>query len=96
MGLKSFFAKLTGGPEGEAEPGEAVDYQGYQIRPQPKAKGGQFYTAGIITKAFPEGPREQYFIRADSHASREHASEHAIVKGRQIIDEQGDKLFRED
>ena len=94
MGLSNFFRKLVGSSSEEA-PAEAVEYQGYSIRPAPKSQGGQFLTAGIISKEFPEGRREQSFIRADTHASREDACAHAISKAQQIINEQGDKLFRE-
>lgn len=95
MGIKSLFGKLVGSDK-EEEPGEPVEYEGYHIRPQPKSKGGQFYTAGVILKDFPEGAKEQYFIRADTHTSRDTACEHALMKGRQIIDEQGDRLFKDD
>ena len=33
------------------------------------------------------------FVRADTHGSADQAHDFAIVKGRQIIDEQGDRLF---
>ena len=59
----------------------------------PKKEGGQFYTAGAITRNFPEGPKEKRFIRADTHTSTDSAREHAIAKAKQIIDEQGDRFF---
>jgi hypothetical protein len=37
--------------------------------------------------------REHRFVRADTHGSADQAREFAIVKARQIIDEQGDRLF---
>ncbi len=95
MGIKSFLGRLAGSRDNEDEAGDPVEYKGYLIRARPKAQGAQFYTAGVIAKSFPEGMKEQYFIRADTHSSRELASEHAIIKGRQIIDEQGDRLFHE-
>jgi len=95
MGLKSLFGKLLGSSDKAGTPGESVDYQGYRITPHPKPQDGQFYTAGRIEKEFPEGAKEQYFIRADTHASKDDAMQHAVVKARQIIDEQGDGLFRD-
>ena len=96
MGLKSFFSKLTGGPANdEPKVTETVEYAGYVIKAQPKSQGGQYYTAGTICKDFPEGTKEQYFIRADTHAGQDAAGQHAIVKARQIIDEQGDRLFKD-
>lgn len=91
MKLGDLFRKLV--DEKGDEPGEPVEYKGYRIRPAPRAEGGKFYTAGLIAKDFADGPRKQHFIRADTHASREDACAHAILKARQIIDEQGDNLF---
>ena len=93
MGLGSFFRGFFGSQEGE-EPGEAVEYKGYTIRPAPRAEGGRYYLAGFIAKQFSDGPKEQHFIRADTYPSREAASEHAVLKAQQIIDEQGDGLFQ--
>ena len=33
------------------------------------------------------------FIRAETHASKDDAAAFAISKGKQIIDERGDKIF---
>lgn len=94
MGLKSFFNNLfdTRTPAADSA-GPVTDYQGYTIRPTPKAQGGVFLTAGVISKTFPEGVREQSFIRADTHVSHADACAHAIQKAQRIIDEQGDALF---
>jgi hypothetical protein len=94
MKLVDFFCNLVKS-KGEEEPGEAVEYKGYTIRPAPKRENGRFYTAGIISKSFPEGVKEHRFIRADIHPSREGASEQAISKAQRIIDERGDQLFTE-
>ena len=93
MGLKALLGKLFGSSDETGTPGESVDYQGYKITPHPKPQGGQFYIAGRIEKDFPEGVKEHSFIRADTHASKDAAMQHSVVKARQIIDEQGDRLF---
>lgn len=81
---------------GSAEPpGEAVEYNGYRIRATPRSQGGQYLTAGVISKDFPDGEKHQSFIRADTHASHEDACQHALRKAQQLIDEQGDKLFHD-
>lgn len=95
MGLKSWFGKLMSPRVPEDRPGEAVEYQGYSILPRPKAQGSQFYTAGVISKEFAEGRKEHHFIRADTHTSHESACQHSVQKARQIIDEQGERLFKE-
>lgn len=92
-----FLKKMFGGDgdEGAAsEVGETVDYQGYAITPTPMRQGGQFVTAGTIAKDFPDGRREHKFIRADTHSSKDEAMSFSVSKARQIIDENGDRIFR--
>jgi hypothetical protein len=92
--MVSFLKKLFGGGgSGEPEAGEAIEYNGYRIRPTPYRAEGQFQTAGTIEKDFPEGTKEHRFVRAERHASKDEAAAFAISKGRQIIDERGDKVF---
>ena len=90
-----FLSKLFGGKEasGEATPGPALEYNGYRIRAAPFRDGGQFQTAGIIEKDFPDGMKEHRFIRAEKHGSQDEAASFAITKARQIIDERGDRMF---
>lgn len=94
--LKGLWNRLSGGGEGSAgsEPAaEAVEYKGYRIRPAPYPAKGQYQTAGVIEKDFETGTKEYHFVRAETHASRDDASAFAVAKGRQIIDEQGDRIF---
>ncbi len=96
--LGGFLRRLTGGgdggDEGAAAPlGPAIDYSGYTIQPAPRRDRGQWLTAGEISKDFPDGPKSQYFVRAETHAGAESARDFAIVKAKQIIDERGDRLF---
>ncbi len=93
----NFFSRLFGGGSkapAEAQRGEASEYKGYSVTPAPQPQGSQWITAGFITKTFPEGTKEQNFIRADMFATRDEAEACALRKGQQIIDEQGDKLFK--
>jgi len=95
--LKAAFGRLTGqtdAPAPGAPAGPALEYKGFRIRPAPYRSGGQFQTAGVIEKDFPDGPKEHRFIRAETHPSEDEAKEFAITKARQIIDQQGDKMFR--
>ena len=95
--MSGFLSRLFGGVkrgEDAAEaPGPAVEHNGFRIRPAPFRADGQFQTAGVIEKDFPDGAREYRFIRAEKHASSDAAAEFAVMKGRQIIDEQGDRIF---
>ncbi len=91
-----WFSKLLGGSGAQAAPQAeepAVAYGEFRIQPQPMAEGSQFRTAGLILRDYPEGTRSVRFIRADVHGSRDAAIAHALSKGRQIIDEQGENVF---
>jgi hypothetical protein len=70
-----------------------VEHKGFLITAKPYLESGQYQLAGTISRSTGEGRQEHAFIRADRFASREAAAEAAIAKGRQLIDEQGDKLF---
>jgi hypothetical protein len=85
-----FWSRLFGakpaGPEPSA-PGE--DYQGFRIIPAPIRDGAQFRVAARIEK----GGRRHELIRADTFGSADEAAAAALRKARQIIDEQGERLF---
>jgi hypothetical protein len=95
MVLKELWNRLTGG-RGAAADGpafEAVEYEGYRIRPAPYAAGSGYQTAGVIEKDFPDGVKEHRFVRAETHPSRDDAVAFSISKAKQIIDQQGDRIF---
>jgi hypothetical protein len=94
MGLMDSLRNLFGGG-GKAEPRhEAVEYRGYLIRPAPQRQSSGWNTAGVISKEFPDGVKEHSFIRVDTHSSQDDAVAFSVIKAQQIIDEQGDRLFR--
>ena len=96
MGLTSWIGRFFGRSRTEAAASsstQAVDYRGFTILPQPVRQGGQFLTAGLIAKDFPEGRKEHRFIRADTHASEEEARNFMVQKAQRLIDELGDRLF---
>ena len=93
--LKAVWARLVGGQatgEGPAVPG--VEYKGYCIRPAPYLTEGRYQTAGVIQKEAADGVKEHRFIRAETHQSRDDAIAFTVLKGKQIIDERGDGIFR--
>jgi hypothetical protein len=95
MGLMDALRGLFGaGGEAGGKAAEPVDYNGYQITPAPQRQASGWNTAGVITKTFPEGVKEHKFIRVDTHASKDDAVAFSITKAQQIIDEQGDRIFR--
>lgn len=102
MALKNLFKSLFGGGDdagaasqpATANPKENQQYKDFTISPTPISEGGQFRTAGTISKEQDGAVKNTQFIRADNHSSREAAVEHAITKAKQIIDERGEDLFR--
>ena len=89
--LKALRSRLFGG--GTTSTGEAVEYEGYRIRPSPFASKGQYQTCGTIEREIGGELKQHRFIRAESHPSRDQAIEFSIAKAKQIIDEQGDRIF---
>ena len=73
---------------------EAIPYNGFLIQPTPYARGGGYQTCGVITKEIGSEMKEHRFVRAETHPSRDAAVEFSLAKARQLIDEQGDRLFR--
>jgi hypothetical protein len=97
MGLMNALRNLFGGggATGEATPAAgAVEYHGYRITPAPQRQASGWNTAGVISKEFPDGVKEHRFIRVDTHTSKDDAISFSITKAQQIIDEQGDRIFR--
>ena len=92
----SFFKKLFGGGSSadSAKPGKSLEYKGFMIEAKPYKEGGQFQLAGVISKEIDGVRKEHKFIRADRFTSVDEAAEIALVKGKQIIDEQGERIFK--
>ena len=90
--LKALFS--GGGGRAAAVPEQpAVEYKGYRITPAPYPASGQYQTAGVIEKDFPDGAKQHRFVRAETHPSIDDAVQFAVTKGKQIIDQQGDRIF---
>jgi len=92
--LKSLFG-LGGGTDqsSSAAVGKEIEHKGFVIRATPFKDGGQFQTSGVITKEVDGVVKEHKFIRADRFASLDEAADFSIAKGRQIVDEQGDRAL---
>ncbi len=93
--LKAAWTRPAGGAGGvSVEPtAQPVEYKGYRIRPAPYRTKDQYQTAGTIEKDTPEGTKEHRFVRADTYHSRDDAITFTISKAKQIIDQQGDRIF---
>jgi hypothetical protein len=96
----SFLKKLFGGGSadagGEAQPvaGKEIEHKGFTIRATPFKAEGQFQCCGIVVKEVDGVVKEHKFIRADRFASIDDAADVALRKGQQLVDEQGEQIFR--
>lgn len=94
--MVGFLKRLFGGGQGGAGAGaEAAteEYEGFVITATPMAEFGQFRLAGSITKEVNGQMQEHKFIRADLFANKDQAEEFAMLKGRQMVDQLGDRVF---
>lgn len=91
----SFWKKLfSSSPAGEEKPAATAEHKGFEIAAAPYKEQGQWQLAGVISKEVGGVKREHRFVRADRFSTKDEAAELALSKARQIIDEQGDNLFR--
>ena len=96
----SFLKRLFGGGGAPAAPEAAkvtaeVEHQGFTVRAEPyKAEGGQYQTAGTVLKQVGDELKQHRFIRADRFGALDDATEFSLHKGRQLVDEQGERMFR--
>lgn len=84
----SILSKLFGG--GAQTPAATAEtYKDFSILPVPQKDGGGWRIAAEITK----GDRTHHLIRADVVEGKDAADDASVRKAKQMIDEQGDRLF---
>ena len=93
----SFFSRLFGG--GAAASSEPTvmaeeDYQGHHIAATPMKEGDQWRLCATVSKEIDGETRTHDVIRADLFASADDAARYAVTKAKQVIDEQGDGIYR--
>ena len=96
----SFLKKLFGGgsssDSGEAKPAAAkrqVEHKGYIVKATPYKEGGQWQTCGVVEKTVDGETKQHRFIRADRFSDEDSAADHSILKGQQIVDQVGARMF---
>jgi hypothetical protein len=70
-----------------------IEHNGFLIEAQPMPEGGQYRVCGVISKTIDGVRKEHRFIRADLFTGQDDTADITLNKGRQIIDQQGEKLF---
>ncbi|MBE7732339.1 HlyU family transcriptional regulator [Devosia faecipullorum] len=94
----SFFKKLFGGSDSAVPAGDKVlgeeGYKGFVIKAIEMKAGSELQLAGVIEKDVGGEVKTYRFIRADRMSSLDDLIPLALSKGRQIVDEQGESIFR--
>lgn len=89
----SFLSKLFGGGSSEnAKPNETQNvetYNGFTITPAPQREGSNWRIAAKIEK---DG-QTHHLIRADQMGDHAECVKFSVAKAKQVIDEQGPRLF---
>ncbi|MFL4470210.1 HlyU family transcriptional regulator [Tateyamaria armeniaca] len=88
----SFLKKLFGGGASSEETVET--YKDFRIIPTLQKQSDGYRLSARIEKDVDGEVRTHTLIRADTIASHEDATAATIAKAKQVIDEQGDGLFR--
>ncbi len=95
----SFLKKLFGGGDSKTaevaapRPKRQIEHNGFTIKATPYKEGGQWQTYGTVSKAIGGEVKEHRFIRADRFSDEDSAADHAIIKGQQIVDQVGERVF---
>ena len=90
--LRSLFG-LGSKQRDETATAKQAEHKGFIIEARPYKEGGQYQTAGVIRRDVDGVRKEHKFIRADRFTTLDEAVDFCLSKGRQIVDEQGDRLF---
>jgi len=90
---KSLFGSSKASSPGEAKVAKQVEYNGYLIEAKPYPEAGQYQVAGTVSKSVGDDRKEHRFVRADRFATLDEAADVAIIKGRQLVDQSGDRMF---
>ncbi|KJS44850.1 MAG: hypothetical protein VR71_04350 [Roseovarius sp. BRH_c41] len=90
----SILSRLFGGkPKAEPEV-QAEIYKDFRIFPAPQAAEGGYRVAARIEKDIAGEVKVHQLLRADTIASLDEANAFCVRKAKQVIDEQGDAIFR--
>ena len=97
--LKSLFgggsdSNQEGGGAQEQAVEETEDYKGFTIEAAPIKEGGQYRTAGFISREVDGSTKRIPFIRADNSTDKAQSVSHSLSKAKQIVDEQGERLLQ--
>ncbi|MGB7336947.1 MAG: HlyU family transcriptional regulator [Salaquimonas sp.] len=90
----SFLKKLFGGGASKPAAMPSEMHDGFVITPAPMSDGGQFRLCAEIRKEIDGEMKTHTLIRADMFPSADQAAQASISKAKQMIQEQGDRIFK--
>lgn len=88
-----FWSRLFGGKPVEEPATASEEHKGFRITPRPIREGGTYRIAARIEKEVAGVARVHDLVRADTVTSPDEARTLSAAKARQVIDEQGERLF---
>jgi hypothetical protein len=93
---KSLFGGSRAGSQAASEPRtiKQVEHKGFLIEAQPYPEAGQYQACGVISKEIGGERKQHRFVRADRFSTPDDAADFTIMKGRQIVDLEGERIFR--
>ncbi len=89
----SLLSRLFGGGGASARKVQSETYEGFSITPTPIPDGSRFRVSARIEKEIGGELKSHNLIRADVLEDITAANEASVRKARQMIDEQGERLF---
>lgn len=94
----SFLKSLFGGRKtAEAKPAgplKSIEHNGFTIHATPYQEGGQWQLCGVVEKTIDGELKSHRFVRADRFPAVAEATDFTLVKGQQLVDQQGEAIFR--
>ena len=90
----SWLSKIFGGKAEGSDPSQVEEYQGFRIIPELMPEDRAFRLAARVEKDVDGETKVHHVIRADTIEGKEAVIAASIAKAKQMIDEQGDSLFR--
>lgn len=90
--LKSLFGLGKSASPKDGGPGPSMEYGQYTIEATPFVEAGQYQVCGVIREVGGQ-ERSHKFIRVDKFPTRQDAIDFTFVKGKQIIEQMGVRMF---
>ena len=90
-----FLKKLLGSALSDTSVNSSsLTYKGYRIFPAPQRVGAQFRISACIERDVDGEKLSHTLIRVDTFGEKEEAKAVSVAKAKQVIDEQGDAIFK--